>query len=262
MIEVRELTFRYPHATRAVLQHIALTIAEGEILTILGPNGSGKSTLLRLLRGSLSADEGSVALKGVSIGSLSQRAIARNIAVVPQQLPRLFSFPVRDVVRMGRFASRGLFGRGSADDGQMVAWALGESDTAHLAERSVMHISGGELQRVLMARALAQNTPILMLDEASSHLDINHRIDMMHLLKRLNRKRGTTVVQVSHDFNLSAALSDRILILNAEGRVIALGSPAEALTPATIKEAFGIEAEITRNRQTGSPQVDPVIEFV
>lgn len=261
MIELRSVNYRYPQSSGLVLRDIDLRIEDGEILTILGPNGSGKSTLLKLLRGALKPSSGSVALGERAVHSLAKREIAQTIAVVPQRLPRAFSFPVREVVAMGRFARRGFFGRRSADDATAIDWALKATDSDSLAQRSIMHISGGELQRVLLARALAQETPLLLLDEAASHLDLNHRLDMVQMLKRLNRERNSTIIQVSHDFDLSAALSQRILMLNPRGEMVALGSPRETITAHNIKTAFGVDVRINFDSRSESPRVEPIVEL-
>ncbi len=255
MIRTEELHFAY--GTSSVLTGVDLEVEPGEILTILGPNGCGKSTLLRLLRGLLTPTSGRVSWDGVSAHRIPRRKMAQLTAVVPQFSQVAFSFTVREVVTMGLHARRSML-KGARSHRQEVEHALALTDTLHLAERSVEGLSGGEHQRVLLARALAQGTKVLMLDEATSHLDLDHRMETAVLLERLNREHGLTVVQVSHDFDLAAEISHRIVLMTRGGEILATGSPAEVLTTANIQEVFGVDVRVEADPYSGAPRVRPV----
>ena len=256
MIRVEKLHFAY--GTRPVLQDISLEVDKGEIISILGPNGCGKSTLLRLLRGVLVPGQGQVLWQGRQAASLSRKAMAKLAAVVPQSAETPFPFTVLETVAMGRFACRsGLFGS-DRHERKAVEKALALTDTVHLAGRMVTDLSGGELQRVVLARALAQEAPVLLLDEASSHLDLEHRLEFSELLVRLNQERGTTVVQVSHDLDQAAEVSQRILLLDENGSVATLGKPAEVFTPEHLRKVFRVEIKIDTNPYSGAPRAYPV----
>ncbi len=256
MIRVEGLSFAY--GQQPVLRDVDLEVTPGEILGILGPNGCGKSTFLRLLRGLLVPTSGRVLWDGVPVQDVSRREMARRSAVVPQSAPIPFPYGVREITSMGRFARRRGLGGLTAEDRAAVDRALTVTDTLHLADRSVTALSGGELQRVLTARALAQETPALLLDEATSHLDLDHRLQMADLILRLNRNRGTTVIQVSHDLDLAAETSHRVLLLGAEGRPVALGSPKEVLTPEVLRRVFRVDVKVEPNPYTGAPRILPV----
>ncbi|NOY13049.1 MAG: ABC transporter ATP-binding protein [Deltaproteobacteria bacterium] len=256
MIRVEQLHFSY--GKQPVLCGIDLEVKRGEIISILGPNGCGKSTLLRLLRGILTPDQGRVLWQGQDASRLGRRTMAQQVAVVPQSTQTPFSYPVREIVAMGRFARQSGFFGTTAGDRRAVDMALEVTDTVHLARRPVTDLSGGELQRVLLARALAQQTPVLLLDEVTSHLDIDHRLEIAELLVRLNREQGTTVVQVSHDLDQAAEISERILLLGRNGTPEALGSPMEVYTSANLRRVFRVEVKVDCNPYTGTPRVYPV----
>ncbi len=256
MIKVEQLHFAY--GTRAVFNGIDLAIQEGEILSLLGPNGCGKSTFLKLLRGILRPAAGTVELEGQSVTSFSRKAMARKMAVVAQSCETYFAYTVRELVAMGRFPYRSLLADLTVADRCLVEKVMQTTDIAHLADRLATDLSGGELQRVMLARALAQETPVLLLDEATSHLDLIHRLSITDRLVHLNRDRGTTIIQVSHDLELAAEISHRVLLFDTEGRVAALGSPAEVFTPETIKQVYGVDVEIDTGRRSGALRIYPV----
>lgn len=256
MIRVESLSFAYHR--QPVLREVDFAVKQGEILGILGPNGCGKSTLLKLLRGVLAPGQGRVLWPQGEAASLPRKSMARLAAVVPQSLAVPFPFPVEEMVLMGRFAyQRGWAGTDKADL-QAVERAMALTDILHLRHRSVADLSGGELQRVLLARALAQETPVLLLDEATSHLDLDHRLEISALLARLNREQGLTVVQVSHDLDLAAETSQRILLLRADGSCAALGPPRQVLSEASLREVFGVDVRVEDNPYTGAPRILPV----
>lgn len=256
MIKVENLHFSYGNAS--VLRDLDLEINAGEIISILGPNGCGKSTLLRLLRGALAPATGRVLWQGRDASSIDRKSMARLAAVVPQTTQAPFPYPVRELVAMGRFAHQSGFKGTTIDDRKAVERALAVTDTLHLEQRMATGLSGGELQRVLLARALAQETPVLLLDEATSHLDLDHRLEFAELLTRLNQEKGLTVVQVSHDLDQAAEISHRILLLDDDGSPTAIGTPNEVYTPANLRQVFRVEVKVEKNPYTGAPQTYPV----
>ena len=257
MIRAENLGFAY--GAREVLQGVTLEVRAGEVLGVLGPNGSGKSTLLKLLRGALVPGSGRVLLEGRPVHRYSRKDLARRIAVVPQALGVPFPFTVWETVAMGRFPHRSGFGGLGRADRAAVERALAWTDTLDLGSRPVTELSGGELQRVLLARALAQDAPVLLLDEVTSHLDIRHRVQVTELLVRLNREEGRTVVHVTHDFDLAAEISHRLLLLGPEGGPEALGPPDQVLRPGTLHRAFGISVRVEPDPVTGRPRVFPCL---
>lgn len=256
MIRVEQLSFSY-HAS-PIFNGLNLEVNSGEILSLVGPNGCGKSTFLKLLRGGLKPSKGNVFWNEKIVSSFSRRAMAKMAAVVSQSNGVYFAYTVRELVTMGRFPHRPLLADLSAADRDKVEQVLSITDVAHLAERPATDLSGGELQRVMLARALAQDTPVLLLDEATSHLDLIHRLAITDLLVQLNRDNGTTIIQVSHDLDLAAETSHRILLFSADGRVAALGAPSQVLTPEKIKSVFGVDVEIEVSPQTGAPRIYPL----
>lgn len=261
MIRADDLHFAFEG--NAVLTGFNLVVEQGEILSIIGPNGCGKSTLLRLLRGHLTPQQGMIRWQGTPISQLSSRQLARQVAVVPQTTHIDFPYRVREMVAMGRYPhQQGLFSLPSATDDKIVQQALALTDVVDLAERQVTQLSGGELQRVLLARALAQDTPVLFLDEATSHLDIDHRLELAELLVRLHREQGKTIVQVSHDLDLAAAISSRILMLSSHGVIVALDRPEEVMTASNLHRLFRVDLRVETNPYTGAPQITPLINRV
>ncbi len=258
MIEVRQLQFCY--AQKCLFADLNFTVKQGEIVSILGPNGCGKSTLLRLLRGNLQADAGEILWNRQPVNRISPKTMAAKVAVVPQSTHIDFPFKVRDMVAMGRYPHRrSLLELSSKKDQEAVRHALVVTDILDLADRPVTQLSGGELQRALFARALAQQAEVLFLDEATSHLDIDHRLELSELLVRLNREQGTTIVQISHDLDLASAVSDRILLLSGHGRIAGFATPQEVMTPENLQRVFRVEVNVEENPLTGAPQITPLI---
>lgn len=256
MIRIENLHFGYNN--HPVLRNINLEINKGEIISILGPNGCGKSTLLRLLRGALKPKQGQVLWQGQQATSLSRKAMAKLAAVVPQSVEAPFPYKVQEMVAMGRYACRSSVFASDRLQRKAVEKALALTDTLHLADRVVTDLSGGELQRVVLARALAQEAPVLLLDEASSNLDLEHRLEFADLLLRLNRELGTTAIQISHDLDQAAEISHRLLLLDNSGTIVALGNPAEVYTSDNLRKTFQVEAKIETNPYSGAPQVYPI----
>lgn len=239
-IAFQEVSFGYDPGITTV-RDITFTVPRGEIISIVGPNGSGKSTLLRLASRVVDPWGGRVTLDGRNLQEYSRRDIARNVAVVPQDGGIQFPFTVTEVVLMGRAPhGHGNMFESEQDHGVARA-AMEQTDIVHLANKLITNLSGGERQRVLIARALAQETGLLLLDEPNAHLDIAHQIDMFALMKAMNAGRDLTVVAVSHDLNLAAAFSHRIVMMS-KGEVVAVGKPEDVLTEETIRDVF--EADV------------------
>ncbi|MDY0212733.1 MAG: ABC transporter ATP-binding protein [Desulfuromonadaceae bacterium] len=248
MLQIQKLDFSY--RGKKVLRQISFGVEQGKVVSIMGANGSGKSTLLRLLRGRLQPDGGEVRWGNAAAHKLSRREMALKVAVVPQQLQQPFGFQVREMVAMGRYIYQQPLAGPSRQDWKIVDEALASTDSAHLATRCSAELSGGELQRVMLARALAQQAPVLMLDEATSQLDMGHKRSICLLLRHLGQN-GKTIVQVSHDMNSAAEISHKILLLSPAGEQIAFGSPYEVLTSAHIEAAYGVQVDIQRYLSTG-----------
>jgi len=239
-LSVENLQFRYPGVP--VLRDISFTVPAGDFLSLLGPNGSGKSTLLRLLDRILLPQSGSITLNGRPLSTYSRRDLARTIAYVPQDTLWVFQYTVLEVVLMGRSPHVGRSGFENQQDLD-IAWEMMRlTDIDHLADKLITAISGGERQRVLIARALSQQPKILLLDEPNAHLDINHQVEIFQILQEQNEQHHLTIISVSHDLNLAAAFSKRTLLLGTAGdqgsTMFAIGKPGEVLTESTIEEVY------------------------
>jgi iron complex transport system ATP-binding protein len=237
-----------------VLRGVTLGVAAGEVLGLVGRNGAGKTTLLRVATRVLRPDRGSVEIGGRPLEAWSRRELARRVAVVPQQTLVPFPFTVAEVVLMGRAPHQPFLGFDSPGDVAIAARALDRLGIAHLAERSVLGLSGGERQLALVARALAQEAELLLLDEPTAFLDLEHRLAVLELVRERSRE-GKSALVVSHDLALAARFCDRIAILSG-GRVLAAGAPRDVLDPPRLREAFGIEADVV-SAPDGSPLVVP-----
>lgn len=243
---IRTTGLHFSYGDTPAIQGLDLVVQRGEFVGIVGPNGSGKSTLLRLLLGLLPAGEGKVTLDGRDISAMPPRDVARTAALVPQSTEVTFEFTVGEVVLLGRAPHLWGMGFEGDQDVRIAREALEAVDGLALSERSITAISGGERQRVFMARALAQSTPVLLLDEPVSHLDLKHQIDLCRLLLRKNRAEGTTVVFVSHDLNIAARFCKRIVALD-RGRIVADGPPGDVITTKEIKRIFGAEVKVLQD---------------
>jgi iron complex transport system ATP-binding protein len=248
LVAARDLVvgFPLPHGgRREVLRGVTLALAPGELVALVGTNGSGKTTLLRTFAGTLAPDAGIVAFDGRPVADWPRVALARRVAVLPQQLELPIGFHVAELVAMGRAPhARRLFAS-SAEDDRAVARALHDADAADLADRLAEQLSGGERQRLLVAMALAQEPDLLLLDEPTLHLDLAHQVSLLAAIRRLREQRGLTVLAVLHDLNLAAAFAPRVAVLD-EGRVVADGPPADVLTPDLVRRVFGVVVDEAR----------------
>jgi len=252
LLEVTGLTAGYE--TGDVLHEVSLTVGAGEFVAILGPNGAGKSTLLKAVQNLLGSVRGHVLCGGEDVFRLGARRVAAMIAYVPQLAEPVFEYTGREVVLMGRFARRGRLESVSGEDRAAVDEALRLTGTAPIAAKKLSQLSGGERQRVFIARALAQDTPLLLLDEPSLHLDIGYQAEIYGLLKALRSDRGKTVVVAEHNINLAAAHAERLVFLR-DGAIAAEGTPAETVTAATIRRIFGADVDVRANARSGLPEI-------
>jgi len=234
-----------------VLRDVSFIVPAGDFLGILGPNACGKSTLIRVLTGVLRPERGSVEVGGLDVAAARARDLGRTAAVVPQSTDIPFPFTGFEVVLMGRYPRLGRFARETEDDRSAVERALEETDTVALAERLVTQVSGGERQRLILARALAQEAPLLLLDEATASMDVHRKIDAFDLLSRVNRE-GTTVLAVMHDLNLAALYCRRLIFLR-DGCVHADGPTEEVFRPEVIEAVYQTPAEVFVHPATSRP---------
>jgi iron complex transport system ATP-binding protein len=243
MLELRDVTVEY--RGRAVLRSVDLDVAAGERVALVGPNGAGKSTLLRVATGLVRPAVGQVLLAGTPIERLDRQAIARRLAVVPQQATLPFATRVEDVVALGRLPHEDPLRGARPADRAAVAAAIERVGVGHLLGRDARELSLGERQLVLVALAVAQASPILMLDEPTVHLDLRHQVGTMELLEDLNARDGATIIAVLHDLGLAALFFPRIVLIDA-GRIVADGTPAAVLTEERIRDVFGVDPAIVR----------------
>lgn len=242
------------YGAHPVLQDATFHIKQNDLLGIVGPNGSGKSTLLRTISRVLRPCQGQVLLDKTDLYQLPARDVARKMAVVAQEHNLEFPFSVKDIIMMGRIPHLKRFQSEGIKDQGIVRQAMDLTDVAHLAQRPVNELSGGEKQRVLIARALAQEPGILLLDEPTSYLDLNYQLEIMELLLRLHREQGIMIVMVLHDINLASQFCDSLLVVK-EGKIYAAGTPAQVINAAFIKEIYGCEVQVETQTPGGRPIV-------
>jgi len=255
-LSTRTLTVRYPGTDRPALDGVSMDVPAGSLYTVLGPNGSGKSTLMKALLGVLPVASGTAEVDGRPTGAWSRRELARAVGVVPQAETIAFPLKVREMVAMGRYPHMGPLGTAGDADRTAIARALDQCDVAHLAERDVMTLSGGELQRARIARALAQDPRALVLDEPTSSLDIRHEMAILELL-RASADAGITVLVVTHGLDLAGRFADRMLLL-AQGRVAAEGVPSDVLTSEVLEAVYRWPIAVHEDASTGTPRVTPL----
>jgi iron complex transport system ATP-binding protein len=255
ILEVNNLSAGYGNGP--VVQDVHLSLEKGDFVSVLGPNGSGKSTLIKSLQGLLKDTAGEITLLGADLFSLSPREVARQIAFVPQFYEFAFEFSVIDIVAMGRYVHQTRLAGLSPADQRIIRDVLAMLEIAHLEDKKIGHLSGGERQRVFIARALAQDTPLLFLDEPSSHLDINYGVEIFQILEKLQREQGKTILCAEHNINLVVPFSQQIIFLK-NGRIQSQGPPAALVTAANIRDVFRVEVDIRENLHSGLPEISLV----
>ncbi len=249
---LNRISFAYD--TDAIIKEVSCSFESGSFYSILGPNGSGKTTLLDLISGFLKPFSGHIEIDNTQVPLLSKKEIARKIALVSQDYSINFPFIVKDVVMMGRHPYIPRFSPPSAQDLDKVEYAMELCGISHLSDRKVNELSGGERQRCVFARALCQDTKVLLLDEAFSSMDISHTLQMLSLIKRSVKKRDILVISVFHDLNLASSFSDELVMIK-NGKIKAFGKSEEILTQENIKTVFGVESIVEFNDHARARQV-------
>ncbi|MCC5835864.1 MAG: ABC transporter ATP-binding protein [Opitutales bacterium] len=242
------------YGDKTVLEDIDLRLHSGELLGVVGPNGCGKSTLLRTLTGRLAARSGSIQVMGQALTAYSRMQFARKVAVVPQADAPPFDFTANELVLQGRRPHWGFLSGPGAKDRAKALQAMQTANTVHLKHRSIRNLSSGEFQRVLVARALAQDCPILLLDEPTAHLDVGHEVEVFRLLHQLCRAEGVGILCICHNLNAAAAYCDRLVLLD-QGRIKAEGNPQSVLTLEQLREVYAVDLSLTETPDgRGRPQ--------
>ena len=266
-LEVNGVSFRYGQeggvqassSQRWVLSEMNLTVQQTEILGVIGPNGSGKSSLLKLMAGLIEPQQGTVFLFGRDLDGLSRELVARRIAYMPQDLSFDFPVSVTEMVLMGRYPHRrrgiwNMVGWERSDDFTVAEEAMVMTDVIHLADRLFATVSAGERQRVLLARALAQQPQVLLLDEPTAHLDLNHQLDLCRILTQVHNNLRMTVVLVSHDINLASQYCHRMAVMN-QGKVVSIGTPQQVVQTRLLADVYGCEVLVDEHPESGLPRV-------
>ncbi|MTE17858.1 ATP-binding cassette domain-containing protein [Streptomyces sp. TRM43335] len=249
------LTLAYDR--RTISRELTVAIPDHSFTVIIGPNACGKSTLLRALSRMLKPAAGSVLLDGRDISSLNAKQVARTLGLLPQSSVAPEGISVSELVSRGRYPHQGLLRQWSREDERVVADSMASTGVAELADRAVDELSGGQRQRVWIAMALAQQTPLLLLDEPTTYLDLAHQIDVLDLCTRLHEEEGRTLVAVLHDLNHAARYATHLIAMR-DGRVVAAGPPSRIVTADLVEEVFGLPCRVIDDPETGTPLVVPV----
>ncbi|MBN2909453.1 ABC transporter ATP-binding protein [Polycladomyces sp. WAk] len=252
---VRDLSLAY--GKKRIIETLNIDIPIGHITALIGRNGSGKSTLLKAMARLIQPQGGAVYLDGKAIHEMPTREVSRRLAILPQHTQSPEGMTVEELVWHGRFPHQSVWGGRRKEDRQIVQWAMEMTGVAEWADRPLSSLSGGQRQRAWIAMALAQKTPLLLLDEPTTYLDLAYQIDLLDLLKRLNETEGITVVMVLHDINQAARYAHRLIALQ-DGKVVAQGTPSSVITPQTIESVFGIQAKVIADPVTGHPMCIPL----
>ncbi len=252
MIDVESISFRYQKSW--VLQDISFRVGRGEFIGVIGPNGSGKTTLLKILYRLLSPQQGEVLFELVPLKRMNRTDIARRIAVVAQEAYPLFPFRVIEMVLMGRSPYLGSLMFESDKDMEIAKKAMERTEILSLSERRIDELSGGERKRVFIARALAQEPEVILLDEPTANLDIHHQIEFLDLILSLNQEKGLTIVMATHDMNIASEFCDRLILLR-EGRIFKIGAPKEVITRETMETVYGCDVWVDQNPVSRMPRI-------
>lgn len=254
ILQVRNLKVSY--GASVIVDGIDLDVPQGGVTTIIGPNGCGKSTLLRATAGLIARDRGTVTLNGVDTAKLKRREIARQLAVLPQTPVAPEGLTVRDLVSRGRHPHQSWLRQASAEDACAVDAVMELTNIAEFADRPLERLSGGQRQRAWIAMVLAQDTPLVFLDEPTTYLDLSHSVEVLSLVRRLADQEGRTVLMVLHDLNLAARYSDQMIVMQ-RGEVRAVGAPAEVVTESLLSRVFDLPAVVASDPVSGGPLVVP-----
>ncbi len=252
MINIEKISTGYYN--QKVIDELSLSFRTGEFCSILGPNGAGKTTLLKAMIGYLPLISGKIYIGNRDVSDWSRKELSRKISIIPQEINYQFDYTVTELVLMGRYPYINYWQTYNSDDHRQVEKVLEELHLYPLRQKPYSQLSGGEKQRVNIARALVQNTDIILLDEALVHLDINHQLDIITLLADINSKHNKLIIMISHNINLSADYCDRIIILK-EGKLFIEGSPVDVLTEENLRLVYGTNLQIFTNPFSGKPNI-------
>ena len=252
IIQLQNINFAYEG--KNVLSQINFSLSTHQFIGIIGPNGSGKTTLLKIISGILKPDQGNVLLNNRNLLSIPRKKIAQKIAVVPQDSYVSYNYQVKEVVFMGRIPYINQWKGETIEDYRISLQAMQKTDSACHAEKGIQQISGGEMQRVFLARALAQSPEILLLDEFASHLDLNYKYEMIKILRETLQDKIKCIVAVFHDLNLASISSDQLILLN-QGKIEKMGTPKEVINQHTIEKVYQAKPYIIKHPQTSLPQL-------
>jgi iron complex transport system ATP-binding protein len=244
----------YAFGSRSVLRGLSFSVPHSSVFIIIGPNGAGKTTLIKLMVGILKIQAGRIAILETPIEAYSQKRLAQVSAYVPQGLPAGFPFTVEETVLLGRAPHQKMLGLASQNDLEVAQQAMNFTQVAHLARRKLDQLSGGEQQRVLIARALCQEPQVILLDEPTTSLDLSHQIRIMDLMEKLKTEKGLTVVMVSHDVNLAAMYADQLLLLKA-GEIVCMGPAPEVMNFKTLEETYDCKLLVDKSPLGDLPRV-------
>ena len=253
MIEAKSICFRY--RKEWVIEEVSFRAEKGEFIGLIGPNGSGKTTLLKILYRLLSPQKGEVLYDLTPLRRMKQKEIAKRIAVVAQETYHLFPFRVIEIVLMGRSPYLGQVIFESKKDLEIAERVMEWTKVLSFSERSIDELSGGERKRVFIARALAQEPEVILLDEPTANLDIHHQVDFLDLILTLNRERGLTIIMASHDINIASEFCDRLILLH-QGRIYKTGDPHEVITKRNIERVYGCQVLVDQNPISGMPRIN------
>ncbi|MDH3782265.1 MAG: ABC transporter ATP-binding protein [Desulfobulbaceae bacterium] len=242
---------------KLILSNVSLEVSAGEFFVIIGPNGAGKTSLLKVLSGLQKAQKGTVTIKDKNILNYRRRNLSQIMAIVPQHIEVGFPFTVADTVIMGRSPHLGILGMEGENDFHIAEEAMKFTDVSHLTDRKLFQLSGGELQRVIIARAICQQPEIILLDEPTTALDPAHQLKIMDLLEKFRREHGTTIIMVSHDLNLASMYGDRVLLLKS-GRVVKTGDPKSVLNKELLEDSYGCRIQVDESPLGGVARVTPI----
>jgi iron complex transport system ATP-binding protein len=252
LMDIRSIYFRYREGW--VVEDLSFQVGKGEFIGVIGPNGSGKTTLLKILCRLLSPQKGEMFFGGIPFKKMSRADMAKRIAVVPQESYLLFPFSVVEIVLMGRSPHLGrlMFERG--EDLEVAKQAMEWTEILSLSQRPIDELSGGERKRVFIARALAQEPEVILLDEPTANLDIHHQIEFLNLIFSLNQQKGLTIVMASHDLNIASEYCDRLILLQG-GKICETGPPEKVITKRNIEDVYGCEVWVDKNPLSGMPRI-------
>ena len=255
ILDIKNISLEYRN--KLILHDISFAVSKGEFFVIIGPNGAGKTSLLKIIAGLEKNQQGSVTVRDKDIRDYNRKNLSQILAIVPQQIEVGFPFTVADTVIMGRSPHLGILGMEGKNDFHIAEETMKFTEVSHLAERKLFQLSGGELQRVIIARAICQQPEIILLDEPTTALDPAHQLKIMDLMEKFRREHGTTIIMVSHDLNLASMYGDRLLLLK-DGRVIKTGDPKSVLNKHLLEDSYGCRMQVDESPVGHVVRVTPI----